>query len=440
MDKKKEVKWDIKANLSMVCPKQVCQMNRQDKYEPARLPDCTACMMWEMRCPDLAIEAMTIQTVKFVQGNEACVEGALYAGLNFCAANPTTPSTEIAELLTERLPRKGGKFVQVEDETASMCAIIGASLAGHKVLTTTSGPGFSLTQEALSCAAMAEIPCVVVNVQRSRPSSGISMHISQDDVNRVLRGTCADHAIIVLTASNHQDVFAMTVEAFNIAEIYRTPVVLILDEVIGKMREKLTIPWPGAIPLVDRLRTSLQEGVGYHPCLPRGDGRQPLSEFSDVRRCHATGLHKGMSAFPSDNSGAVHGMRRALANKIENIRHCAARCKAYKLDDAELVLVSYGASARSALHVMANLRDRGERIGLLELQTLWPFPAETVAQKCRRAKQVAVVEMNTGHMCRMVRSAVQPADKVFLVNRMDGVPITPSYIKAQLRVISVKGI
>jgi 2-oxoglutarate/2-oxoacid ferredoxin oxidoreductase subunit alpha len=383
---------------------------------------------------------MTAANLNFVQGNEACVEGALYAGLDFFAGYPITPSTEIAELLSRKLPEKGGRFIQMEDEIASMCAIIGASLTGRKVLTATSGPGFSLKQEALGYAVMAEIPCVVVNVQRGGPSTGNPTHVSQGDVNQARWGTHGDHSMVVLTASNHQDVFAMTVEAFNMAETFRTPVILLFDEVVGHMRERLTIPAPGAIPLAQRLHTAVKEGVDYHPYLPREDGRLPMSDFGGVHRYNVTGLYHDMWGFPSDNPKIVHGLIRHLVDKIENNVHQLARFKEYYLDDASLVLISYGSAARSALHVAENLRARGERIGLLELQTLWPFASEIVAEKCRRARQVVVVEMNTGHMCQMVRAAVQPAGKVFLVNRLDGELITPTDIKAQLRVISGRGV
>ena len=222
--------------------------------------------------------------IRFIQGNEACVEGALYAGLDFFAGYPITPSTEIAEHLAGRLPQRGGKFIQMEDEIASMAAIIGASLTGNKVMTATSGPGFSLKQEALGYACMAEIPCVIANVQRGGPSTGNPTHVSQGDVNQARWGTHGDHSIIALTASNHQDVFDITVEAFNLAETYRTPVVLLLDEVIGHMREKLVIPEKGSRPVVDRLRTSVPKGVDYHPYLPREDGRLPMSDFGGEHR------------------------------------------------------------------------------------------------------------------------------------------------------------
>ena len=379
-------------------------------------------------------------TLKFVQGNEACVEAALYAGLDFFAGYPITPSTEIAELLAYRLPQIGGKFIQMEDEIASLCAIIGASLTGRKVLTATSGPGFSLMQEALGYAIMTEIPCVIANVQRGGPSTGIPTHVSQGDVNQARWGTHGDHAIIALTASNHQDVFAMTVEAFNLAETYRTPVILLLDEVVGHMREKLIVPAPGEIPLVDRLRTSVKEGVDYHPYLPREDGRLPMSDFGGVHRYNVTGLVHDMWGFPSTDPQIVHGLLRHLVDKLENRANEIARYKEYHLEDAEIVMISYGSSARSALHVVENRRQRGERMGLLELQTLWPFPSEIVRQKCAHAKSVVVVEMNMGQIMQSVKLAVAQPERVFLANRIDSNFITPNDIMNILRIIQGKGV
>ncbi len=378
--------------------------------------------------------------IKFVQGNEACVEGALYAGLEFFAGYPITPSTEIAEHLSSRLPRKGGRFIQMEDEIASLCAIIGASLTGHKVMTATSGPGFSLMQEALGYAVMAEIPCVIVDVQRGGPSTGIPTHVSQADVMQARWGTHGDHAIVAFTASNHQDVFNMTVEAFNVAETYRTPVVLLFDEVVGHMREKLEIPEPGQIPLVDRLRTSVKEGVDYHPYLPREDGRLPMSDFGGVHRYNVTGLYHDMWGFPSDNPSVVHGLIRHLVDKIENNANLIARYKKFHLDDAKTVLVSYGSAARSALHVVQHLRGRGQKIGLLELQTLWPFPSDIIQDVCNRAEYVVVVEMNMGQICQMVKQAVDCPERVFLANRIDGVFITPTDIRNILRLVAGKGV
>jgi 2-oxoglutarate ferredoxin oxidoreductase subunit alpha len=378
--------------------------------------------------------------IKFVQGNEACVEGALYAGLDFFAGYPITPSTEIAELLSYRLPTIGGKFIQMEDEIASLCAIIGASLTGRKVMTATSGPGFSLMQEALGYAVMTEIPCVIVNVQRGGPSTGIPTHGSQGDINQARWGTHGDHAIIAMTASNHQDVFAVTVEAFNLAETYRTPVILLFDEVVAHMRERLVIPEPGILPLVERLRTSVKKGVDYHPYLPREDGRLPMSDFGGVHRYNVTGLFHDMWGFPSSEPRAVHELLHHLVDKIENRTNLIARYKEYYLEDAEHLLISYGSAARSARHVVENRRMRGEKLGLLELQTLWPFPEDIVREKCANAKSVIVVELNMGQILREVKMAVDEPQKVFLANRIDSVFITPEDILNILRLIRGKGV
>lgn len=378
--------------------------------------------------------------IKFLQGNEACVEGALYAGVDFYAGYPITPSTEIAERLSERLPQKGGKFIQMEDEIASMCAIIGASLTGHKVMTATSGPGFSLKQEAIGYACMAEIPCVIANVQRGGPSTGNPTHVGQGDINQARWGTHGDHAIIALTASNHQDVFAMTVEAFNMAETYRTPVILLLDEAVGHMREKLVIPEKGQLEIVDRLRTSVPKGVDYRPYLPREDGRLPMSDFGAEHRYNVTGLYHDMWGFPSANPKIVNELLRHLVDKIDNNIHAITRYKEYFLDDADYILISYGSSARSAIHMAKNRREKNEKIGVLELQSIWPFPSELIREKCARAKAVIVVEMNMGQVLAQVKAAVEEPGKVFLANRIDGKLITPSDIKGLMRVIQGRGI
>ena len=380
------------------------------------------------------------ETIKFVQGNEACVEGALYAGLDFYAGYPITPSSEIAELLSARLPETGGKFIQMEDEIASLCAIIGASLTGRKVMTATSGPGFSLMQEALGYAVMAEIPCVIVDVQRGGPSTGIPTHGSQGDINQARWGTHGDHAIIAMTASNHQDVFAVTIEAFNLAETYRTPVILLFDEVVAHMRERLVVPERGAVSLVERLRTSVKEGVDYHPYLPREDVRLPMSDFGGVHRYNVTGLFHDMWGFPSSEPRVVHGLLRHLIDKIENRANVIARYKEYYLEDAEHLLISYGSAARSARHVVENRRLRGEKLGLLELQTLWPFPEDIIREKCVHARSVIVIEMNMGQLLSEVKKAVDQPHKVFLANRIDGMFITPEDILNILRIIQGKGV
>jgi 2-oxoglutarate ferredoxin oxidoreductase subunit alpha len=328
----------------------------------------------------------------------------------------------------------------MEDEIASICAIIGASLTGQKVMTATSGPGFSLMQEGLGYAIMAEIPCVIVDVQRGGPSTGLPTKVSQGDVNQARWGVHGDHAIIALTASNHQDVFSITVDAFNFSETFRTPVILLLDEVIGHMREKLEVPAPGDVALVERLKTSVREGVDYHPYLPREDGRLPMSDFGGVHRYNVTGLFHDMWGFPSEKPEVVHGLLRHLVDKIENHIKDVTRYREYFVEEAETLLISYGSAARSALHVVMNRRPRGEPLGLLELQTLWPFPAELVREKAKNARHIVMVEMNMGQVLQSVKSAVDRPDRVFLANRVDGMLIAPADIQNILRLIQGKGV
>ncbi|MBW1612955.1 MAG: 2-oxoacid:acceptor oxidoreductase subunit alpha [Deltaproteobacteria bacterium] len=378
--------------------------------------------------------------IRFVQGNEACVEAAMYAGLDFFAGYPITPSTEIAELLSYRLPIKGGKFIQMEDELSSMCAIIGASLTGKKVMTATSGPGFSLKQEAIGFAVMTETPCVIVNVQRGGPSTGLPTSGSQGDIMQARWGTHGEHSIIALTASNNQDLFAMTVEAFNLSETFRTPVILLLDEVVAHTRERLIMPKPGEINVVERLKTSVPEGTDFHPYLPREDGRLPMSDFGGVHRYNVTGLMHDMWGFPSNNPKIVYGLTHHLVDKIEGYTQEITKTKEFFIDDADCLLVSYGSSARTALHVVENRRARGEKLGLLELNTLWPFPSDIVRKRCACVNNVLVVEMNMGQILHEVKNAVAEPDKVFLANKIDGSFITPTDILNILRVIQGKGV
>ena len=377
--------------------------------------------------------------IRFVQGNDAVVEAAIYADLDFFAGYPITPSTEIAELLSFRLPKKGGKFIQMEDELSSMCAIIGASLTGKKSMTATSGPGFSLKQEAIGFGVMTETPCVIVNVQRGGPSTGLPTSGSQGDVMQARWGTHGEHAIIALTASNNQDVFQMTVEAFNLSEIFRTPVILLLDEVVAHTRERLIVPKPGEINVVERLKTSVPEGTDYHPYLPREDGRLPMSDFGGVHRYNVTGLAHDMWGFPSNNPEVVYELMRHLVDKIQGHTHEITMTKEFLVEDAECLLISYGSSARTALHVVENRRERGEKVGLLELQTLWPFPVEVVRKRCASVNCTIVVEMNMGQILHEVKNVVDEPDKVFLANKIDGSFITPTDVLDIIRIIQGKG-
>jgi 2-oxoglutarate ferredoxin oxidoreductase subunit alpha len=286
---------------------------------------------------------------------------------------------------------------------------------------------------------MTETPCVIVNVQRGGPSTGLPTSGSQGDVMQARWGTHGEHAIIALTASNNQDVFEITVEAFNLSEAFRTPVILLLDEVVAHTRERLIMPKPGEINVVKRLRTSVPEGTDYHPYLPREDGRLPMSDFGGVHRYNVTGLAHDMWGFPSNNPKIVYGLMRHLVDKIQGHTKETTRIKEFFIDDAEYLLISYGSPARTALHVVEDRRERGEKVGLLELQTLWPFPAEVVKKRCASVNCVMIVEMNMGQILHEVKKAVADPDKVFLANQIDGSFITPTDILNILRIIQGKG-
>lgn len=376
----------------------------------------------------------------FIQGNQACVEGALYAGCSFFAGYPITPSSEIAEQLAARLPESGGAFIQMEDEIASLCAVIGASLTGRKAMTATSGPGFSLMQEALGYAVMAEIPCVIANVMRGGPSTGLPTQPSQGDVNQARWGTHGDHAVIALTASTHRGIFEQTVRAFNLAETYRTPVVLLFDELLGHMRERLELPAEDEIATVGRLRTSVPKGVDYHPYLPREDGRLPMSDFGGDHRYNVTGLAHDMWGFPSTDPAVVQDLVHHLNDKIENRAEELAQYRLHGTENADVLLVSYGSSARSARAVVEERRSAGYKIGIVELETLWPFPKQLMRSLSQDRDAVIVVEMNTGQIHAQVRAAVEDPGRVFLANRIDGQFITPRDIVKVMRIVEGAGV
>jgi 2-oxoglutarate ferredoxin oxidoreductase subunit alpha len=253
-------------------------------------------------------------------------------------------------------------------------------------------------------------------------------------------GTHGDHSIITLTASNLQDAFVMTVEAFNLAETFRTPVILLFDEIVGHMRERVVIPEPGEVEVIERLYTSVPEGTDYHPYLAREDGRLPMSDFGGTHRYNVTGLVHDMWGFPSTEPKVAYDLLHHLVDKLENRADAIAHYKEYFTEDAETLLVSYGSSARSALHMVEERRKRGMKVGLLELQSLWPFPGATVREKCEGRSHVLVVEMNMGQICQEVKKTVSEPEKVFLANRFDGVFISPEDILRILNMIRGKGV
>lgn len=368
---------------------------------------------------------------RLLQGNEACVEGALAAGLRFFAGYPITPSTEIAEICSLRLPQVGGTFLQMEDEIASMAAVCGASLAGLKAMTATSGPGFSLKQENLGFAAEAEIPCVVVNVQRVGPSTGMPTSPAQGDVMQARWGRHGDHEMVVLCPSSVMEAYTLTITAFNVAEELRTPVVLLMDEIVGHLREKVTLGSSQDLSVVNREKPSCPKEQ-YKP-YGAGQGRlpdvPPLAAFGDGYRFHVTGLTHGEDGFPTNNPKVGERQILRIVQKIASRRDELARFEEVSMEDAEVVVVAYGGTARSAKKAVRDARAEGIKAGLLRVITLWPFP-ETRVAKLREMglKAVIVPEMNMGQYVLPVKRVIGDACPVIPLNKVAGQFIEPKDI------------
>ena len=358
--------------------------------------------------------------VKLVQGNEACAHGALYAGCTFYGGYPITPSSEVMEILAQELPKRGGAFMQMEDEISSVCAVIGAAWAGAKVMTATSGPGFSLMQEGLGYASITETPCVIVDCQRWGPSTGQPTKTAQADVMQAIWGTHGDHPVIVLTASDVRNVFEMTIHAFNFAEKYRVPVVLLLDEVLGHMREKMEWPEPGELPVVDRKTPANVDGY-----LPFG-GEEFLA-FGEGARMHVTGMAHNERGFAAQGAAAAKELY-GLMNKIHEHVEEIAMYRQHKTEKANVLVVSYGITARTAQCAVDQLRDSGIAAGLLELKTLWPFP-EFLFENLQGVDLIVVPELNMGQVSREVERAVKGRSKVQPLGRIDGYLLTPDEIQ-----------
>ncbi len=368
-----------------------------------------------------------VPLTRLMQGNEAIAEGALAAGARFFAGYPITPSTEIAEILAERLPAVGGKFIQMEDEIASMAAIIGASLAGLKSITATSGPGFSLKQENLGFAAITEVPCVVVNVQRYGPSTGIPTASAQGDIMQARWGTHGDHPAIALAPASVQESFNLTVQAFNLAERFRTPVILLADEVIGHMRERFIMPEASEINVINRKKPPA--GLArYYPYKPDEDGVPPMANFCEGYRYHVTGLVHDESGGPTTKADQAERLIKRLNDKIMNHLDEITMSESLMTDDAEIIIVSCGAVSRSARKAVRQARKEGIKAGLFRLISVWPFPDQEIKALSRRARAIIVPEMNLGQLIGEVQRVVRSETKVTGINRVTGEMITPDEI------------
>ena len=366
-----------------------------------------------------------------LQGNEAIVEGALAAGCRFFAGYPITPASEISELLSVKLPRVGGSFIQMEDEIASMGAIIGASLAGVKSMTATSGPGFSLIQENLGYACIAEVPCVVVNVMRGGPSTGLPTSPSQGDVMQARWGTHGDHPIVVLAVSTVWDCFETTIQAFNLSEKYRVPVIILSDEVVAHTRETITLPSSDEFEVIDRISPNMPP-EWYIPYEDNSLGVPPMAAFGQGYRYHVTGLVHDERGFPTQRSEEIEPFLSRLFRKITQGFHEIQMVVPYMMEGATLGIIAYGSVARSARRAVLEARSQGIKVGLLQLITLFPFPRHDVEDVLRQCKAVLVPEMNMGQISREVKRVNPSKCRVEKYNRMDGQFITPEEIYRHL--------
>jgi 2-oxoglutarate ferredoxin oxidoreductase subunit alpha len=362
-----------------------------------------------------------------MQGNEACAAGAIDAGCRFFAGYPITPATEIAEIMAERLPIVEGKFIQMEDEIASIAAIIGGSVGGIKSMTATSGPGFSLMQENIGYAAMAEIPCVIVNVQRTGPSTGLPTQPSQGDVMQARWGTHGDHPIIVLCPSSVRETYDLTIRAFNLSEKYRTPVILLMDAMIGHMRERIVLPSHEDLTIENRAPTEVPP-EWYKAYVNEPQDVPPLVPFGEGYRYHITGLFHDELGYPTQRLDEIQPWLDRVFGKIDRgMSDILDYEQDEHLDRAEVIVIAYGATARSAQRAVHLARERGSRASLLKLRTLWPFPEEQVESAAERLHCVIVPEMNLGQLALEIERVVGK-HKVVRINRADGQMIDPETI------------
>jgi 2-oxoglutarate ferredoxin oxidoreductase subunit alpha len=346
----------------------------------------------------------TLSGIHFMNGDEAIAEGAIAAGCRFFAAYPITPQSEIAERLAWRLPQVDGSFIQMEDEIAAMAAVVGGAWGGQKAMTATSGPGFSLMMENLGLAIMTETPCVVANVQRAAPSTGLPTAVGQGDMMQARWGSHGHYEIIALVPSSPQEAFDLTVRAFALSERFRVPVLVMTDEVVGHMYERVEVP--PEVPLAPRRRPTVPP-AGFQPFKPGPDLVPPMACAGEGYRVHVTGLTHDERGYPDMSDGTHDRLVRRLSEKILRYRSEFTLYEEIDLQDAEIAVITYGISARVAYRALAQARKRGIRVGMLRLITAWPFPDERVRALADQVKGIVVVELNLGQMIREVERATQ---------------------------------
>ena len=378
---------------------------------------------------------MSETRARLMQGNEAVAEGAIAAGVTFFAGYPITPSTEIAEQMAKLLPQIGGTFLQMEDEIGAMGAILGASLAGAKVMDATSGPGFSLKQELIGYAACAEIPCVVVNVQRVGPSTGQPTAPAQGDVMQARWGTHGDHPIIALAPWSVREAFDMAVMSVNYAERFRTPVILLMDEIVGHLRENVTLPSAEEIEIYPRRLPKKTRAEGYQPFAVGADLVPDVARFGDGCHIHVTGLLHDETGFPSGSPAVTEQLIRRLHEKIDRAGEEIIHMEESFMEDADFAVVSYGGTARTVYEAVRMARADGIRIGFLRFRTIWPFADAAVGRLAARVKCILVAELNYGQLVGEVTRAAHgtPVRPCLKYNMLD---FTPQEIAAAIRQMS----
>lgn len=362
----------------------------------------------------------------YFSGNEAAAEGAIAAGCRFYAGYPITPSSELMERMAVRLQEVGGVFIQMEDEIASISAVIGASWAGAKAMTATSGPGFSLMQESIGYAAFTETPCVIIDVQRAGPCTGQATKVGSGDIMQAKWGSHGDYQVIALSPWSSQEMYDLTLRAFNLSETYRVPTMVMADEAIGHLRETIQVPF--RVEIFDRMKKK-----GSAPFdSEEEDGVPPMPSFGEGERLAVTGSTHDGYGFRKTDDPQVHARLVSRINKkILNHRRAIIETEGYLLEDAEIVLIAYGFTARTSLYVVKRLRKEDRKVGMLRLKTLWPFPEEAVAQLGKQAKKILVPEMNLGQVAGEVRKYV-PCD-VLSLTQTNGEVIRPDVLIETLR-------
>lgn len=380
------------------------------------------------------IQAKRERKTVLMQGNEAVAYGALDAGVNFFAGYPITPSTEIAEILAAELPKRNGVFIQMEDELASICAIIGASLAGAKALTATSGPGFSLMQEGIGFAKITETPCVVVDVQRVGPSTGMPTSPAQGDIMQSKWGSHGDSPAIVLYPDSVKESYELTIRAVNLSEKYRTCVILLLDEVIAHMREAVCLPDLANVRIINRIKPTVPPQWYKHY-----DENQkylsPLASFGEGYRFHVTGLTHDSHGFPTNKPSEAAEMMERLRKKISyNIRDLV-QIESYQMEDAKIAIFAAGITSRAAKAAIASARAEGVKVGLLRPLTIWPFPDDAVRKMLRNVETVIVPELNQGQLIHEVQRLTKEKSDGSLIpiNKVSSELITPNDILNKIK-------